>query len=395
MEYRAITPEDYGEFRRCTKYAFTVAPEYMAYWLPDNQDLSIAKAVFDGGKMVSIAQVLPFKVFFGDTLIPMGGYSGVATPPEYRRKRYVRHLLFHSLSEMRDNKVPLSYLYPFDFSYYRKFGWEQASIYHVFKIPPSYFTGIPEVQGQMELKTADDTDEVNKIYESFARRYNSCCIREKKYWEKLLTLPKTNRYMYLWRNRQGDPKGYVIYDNLEKSTDPVFEVDIRFREWAALDGEARLGIFRFLRDHDSQIKQIIMRTPPDVPVIPYLNNPRCQFEVWAGFMARIVDVVQAFEAKSYPPGLAGKVRFRVTDDFCTWNNDAFTMTIEGGMARVTGGASNVDFATDICTLAALYVGFWSLKDAYEIGRIRDISAADVDRFSPLFSERIPYLINFF
>jgi predicted acetyltransferase len=138
-----------------------------------------------------------------------------------------------------------------------------------------------------------------------------------------------------------------------------------------------------------------MRTPPGIPVTPYLNNPRCKYEIWAGFMARIVDVVQAFEAKSYPHTLAGKVRFRITDEFCDWNNDSFTLTIEGGNAKVTTGATDVDFATDICTLAALYVGFWSLKDAFDIGRIHDISAADAGRFNPLFAERIPYLINFF
>jgi predicted acetyltransferase len=395
MEYRTITPEEYDEFRRITKYAFTVSQDHLDYWLSKDMDLSIAKAVFDGGKMVSIAQVLPFRVFFGDTLIPMGGYSGVATPPEYRRKRYIRHLLFHSLSEMRDNKVPLSYLYPFDFSYYRKFGWEQASSVHILKIDPEYFHGIAEVDGQMKLTEPDETKDLNEVYEVFARRYNSCCQRDKNYWKKLLTPPNTNRYGYLWYDSLGSPGGYLIYDILEKAADPMPQLNLRFREWAALNGNARLGIFRFLRDHDANIERIIMRHPSDIPVVPYLNNPRVEYEIKPGFMARIVDVVQAFEAKSYPPGLAGKVRFQITDEFCNWNTDAFTLTIEGGKARVVGGASDVDFATDICTLAALYVGFWSLKDAFDIGRIHDITAADVDRFSPLFSERIPYLINFF
>ena len=211
----------------------------------------------------------------------------------------------------------------------------------------------------------------------------------------MLTPPKINRNTYLWRDGNGAPRGYLIYDNQDKGVGAEFEVNTRFREWAALDHDARLGIFRFLRDHDSQIKEITMRTPPDVPVIPYLNNPRCEYKISAGFMARIVDVKQAFEAKSYPKGLAGQVRFRVKDDYCTWNNDTFTLKIEDRKATVSTGVSEVDFLTDICTLAAIFTGFWTLREAFEYRKIKGISREDVERFGPLFIERTPYLINFF
>lgn len=395
MEYRSITSEEYDEFRRITKYAFTSPPDLLEYWLPDDVDFTIAKAAFQGSQMVSITQVLPFKVFYGDTLIPMGGFSGVATPPEYRRKRYVRNLLFHCLKEMQEKGVPVSYLYPFDFSYYRKFGWEQASVLHRIKCPPSYFAGIPEVRGQMERKSPDDTDELNMVYETFAKRYNSCCQRDDKYWKKLMTPPKMNRHTYLWRNAQGEPGGYIMFDNTDESKPFEMIVNMLFREWVALDGDARLGIFRFLRDHDSQMREIIMRSAPDVPVVPYMNNPRCTYEIQAGFMNRIVNVKQALEAKSYPPGLAGKVRFRIKDDFCDWNDGSFVLEIEGGKAKVALGASKVDFATDIQCLSAIYTGFWNLCDAFELGKVHDITRKDVRNFEPLFAEKTPYLANFF
>jgi predicted acetyltransferase len=395
MEVRQIATEEYDQFRRICKYAFTVLPEVMPYWLPDDLDLTWTRAVFDNGKMASITQVIPFRVFYGDALIPMGGYSGVATPPEYRRKGYVRQLLFHSLKDMRDNGVPLSYLYPFEFSYYRKFGWEQASVFHNLTFSGSVFHGIKEVEGAMEQKAPEDIEEMNTVYETFAKRYTSACVRDKRYWKMILTPPKRNRFAYLWRNSQGEPRGYIMFDNQEKTGGSEFEVNMLTREWAALDHEARLGVFRFLRDHDSQINEIMLRTAPGVPVRAYMNNPRCKYQVEPGCMARIVDVKQAFEVKSYPPGLAGKVRFRVKDDFCEWNDHVFTLTIEGGKAEVTTGGSEADFSTDICCLAAIYTGFWSLGYSFEVDRIHDISWEDVQRFSPLFREKIPYLINFF
>ena len=83
------------------------------------------------------------------------------------------------------------------------------------------------------------------------------------------------------------------------------------------------------------------------------------------------------------------------DEYCSWNNDTFTLKVEGGKAIITSGASAVDFSLDICTLAAIYTGFWNLEDAFEYGKIQDISRGDVQRFEPLFVERIPHLINFF
>ncbi len=394
MEIRSVTKEEYDEFRRICKYAFSLEPEVLQYWLTDDLDLSWTNALFDGGKMVSVTEVMPFKVFFGDALIPMGGLSGVATPPEYRRKGYVRKILFHCLEDMRENKVPLSYLYPFEFSYYRKFGWEQASVFKVLKFSPSVFQGIDEVKGVMEEKDPEDTDELNAVYEAFVKEYTSACERDKKYWKMILTPPKTDRHVYLWRNSKGDPRGYYIYHN-EKKPDSEWEYKMVTREWAALDGEARLGIFRFLRDHDSQINEVSLRTAPGVPVRPYMNDPRCKYDLEPGFMGRIVDVKQAFEAKVHPPSLAGQVRIGLKDEFCSWNNGSFTLKIDGGEAVVTPGTAEVDFTTDIKCLSAIYIGFMTLEGAHDLGKIQDISMADVKKLSPLFVERTPYLINFF
>ncbi len=394
MEIRSITKEEYDEFRRICKYAFSVEPEVIPYWLPDDLDMSWTKAVFDGGKMVSVTQLMPFKVFFGDALIPMGGFSGVATPPEYRRKSYVRKLLFACLENMRDNKVPLSYLYPFEFSYYRKFGWEQASVFQQLKFSPSVFHGIDEVKGTLEQQDPEDSDDLNAVYEAFVKIYTSACQRDKKYWKMILTPPKRDRHVYLWRDSTDDPRGYIIFDN-EKKPDAEWEYNMVTREWAALDGEARLGIFRFLRDHDSQINEISLRTAPGVPVRPYMNDPRCKYDLEPGCMGRIVDVKQAFEAKVYPPSLAGQVRIGLKDEFAPWNDGAFTLKIEGGKAVVTPGTAEVDFTIDIKCLSAIYIGFITLEEAHDLGKIQDISMADVKKLSPLFVERTPYLINFF
>jgi predicted acetyltransferase len=112
-------------------------------------------------------------------------------------------------------------------------------------------------------------------------------------------------------------------------------------------------------------------------------------------MGRIGDVKQAFEAKIYPPSLAGQVRMRIKDDFAPWNDGTFTLKIDGGKAKVTSGTAEVDFTTDIKCLSAIYIGFMALEEAYDLGKIYDISSADVKKFSPLFAERTPYLINLF
>ena len=54
------------------------------------------------------------------------------------------------------------------------------------------------------------------------------------------------------------------------------------------------------------------------------------------WMARLIHVRKALEARGYPPGLEAAVEFRVEDALLPTNSRAYRMEVSGGQARGRG-----------------------------------------------------------
>src|SRR4051812_40976544 len=68
--------------------------------------------------------ILELKTWINGYPFAMGGIAGVATWPEFRRHGMVKKLLIHALQTMKAAGQTISFLHPFEFPFYRKFGWE-------------------------------------------------------------------------------------------------------------------------------------------------------------------------------------------------------------------------------------------------------------------------------
>ena len=75
-------------------------------------------------KLAGKVHIIPLEIFLNGQVFKMGGINAVATWPEYRRQGIIKHLLYHSIKEMKKNGQTLSFLSPFSFPFYRKYGWE-------------------------------------------------------------------------------------------------------------------------------------------------------------------------------------------------------------------------------------------------------------------------------
>ncbi|OAA21216.1 GNAT family N-acetyltransferase [Kosmotoga sp. DU53] len=80
--------------------------------------------VYDSNKLVAAYLLYPFQIRFRNSMIPMGGIGMVCSRPDYRGKGTIRFMLEKSIETMRDKGMIVSMLYPFNVSFYRKYGWE-------------------------------------------------------------------------------------------------------------------------------------------------------------------------------------------------------------------------------------------------------------------------------
>ncbi len=131
MQYRAITGEqELATYREMVRLAFNVSQEHVDFsqsispFTPDN-----SRGMFDDeGRLLCGMLILDNGALYfrGENPIPTALISAVASPPEHRRKGYIRRMFEGMFHEQRELGVALTALYPFYFPFYRSFGYELA-----------------------------------------------------------------------------------------------------------------------------------------------------------------------------------------------------------------------------------------------------------------------------
>jgi predicted acetyltransferase len=350
---------------------------------------------FVDGQLAAKLTVLEFQTWLHGKSFAMGGVAGVATWPEFRRKGMVGQLLRHALKAMKDAGETVSFLYPFEFSFYRKYGWETYVHLLKYEIPTELLPRFDiEEAAKMERISSKDWKLLSGIYEDYAKRYNGMLIRNEEWWtNRYFKLKKGNAVTY--RNAQRELTGYIYYQVMDK----IFTV----HELVFLDEEARRGLWKFIADHDSMIQKVILQAPSDDKLPFLLSNPRIKQEIVPYFMARIVDVEDFMGEYPFTNAGDGKPLFiKVSDQHAEWNNGLFEIHInDAGEAKVLKHSDLKDsdqgtaqLTCDIQTLSACLMGYQQATFLHQIGRIQG-DAADVLRLEKLIPERSTYLADFF
>lgn len=320
----------------------------------------------------------------------MGGIAGVATWPEHRRQGLVAKLLGHSLETMRANGQTVSFLHPFQFGFYRKFGWETYIEHKRYELRREQLPPATPVRGSVR-RVAMDGAVLNPVYEAYASRYTGTLVRPPWWWEERIFRGRKGQAA-LYERAPGQPAGYVIY----QVADRTLTVD----ELVALDDEARRALWGFLRNHDSMIDKLTLQAPSDDALPFLLPDPRVKQEIVPYFMARLVDAA-AFVA-AYPfvaGGPSATIRLRVHDAHAAWNDGAFALAVdEAGRGRLApvpdGAADDGALACGIGALAAMLLGYQRPAFLHAAGMLSGPAdaVAELERVLPA---RTTYLLDFF
>ena len=129
--------------------------------------------------------MIDFETWIAGKTVAMGGVASVATYPEYRRGGRVASLLRHALLEMKNKGQTISFLHPFQISFYRKFGFEVLSNWKKLKLKKEDFKPLPQVNGKVRRIALEHVYEnLNPIYEEFAKRFNGMLVRSESWWKE-------------------------------------------------------------------------------------------------------------------------------------------------------------------------------------------------------------------
>jgi predicted acetyltransferase len=331
------------------------------------------RALFDD-QMRATMTLLPFQLYVGGAVIPMGGIASVASVPENRRSGYVAQLLTRSVREMKEQGVPLSGLYPFNQEFYRRLGWDVAcaEIAHVF--PPEKLHRFRKYPGVIQRYVPDDLDwaALEDIYARWAQLRLGYMVRgNRSHWEQWVgsVYMRYQAHSAIWRPEPGArPEGYLLYWFKE---DEPGKRTLVVRELVALSVAAERALLGFIGNHDSQVRSIRMLTHRDYPVWHLLDDLRdVESTLFSRWMLRLVDLKAAFAARPWPADAVGTLTIAVQDDQAPWNQSTWRVQFEAGHAAVTAApAETPALSASVQTWAQLYAGFVSPADAVATGRL--------------------------
>lgn len=393
MLIRTMKPEDLQECFKLMEFAFQVE------WTPEMRKERMARmnpgemlGAFVEGELAAVLRIIPLNIHLGEHTFPMGGIASVATWPEYRRQGLVAQLLTHALQQMKERGQIWSFLHPFKFSFYRKFGWELFTEFKQYEILTDQLPAASPTNGRVVKE--ENLDVYKQVYAAYASRFNGPLVRDQAWWEwNVMTLKNANGMHFVYYDENGAAKGYILYS--------VKQRIMTIQELVYLDDEARRGLWTFIRNHDSMIDKAVWKAPVSDPLPLLVDNPRIKQEIVPYFMARVVDAESVL--RDYPFAATGEtteVQLKLRDEYAPWNNGLYTVRIAGDGRALVNRASEQpgevgdDLVCDIQTLSALLLNYVRPGLLHETGRLQG-PAEMVERLEKRIPARTAYLPDFF
>ena len=394
MEIRELTKDHNQELHDLNVYAFRLEDnEETKKWVEDCFANGIAYGAFSEGKLKSSVIVFPFEMYHHGRILKMGGIGNVSSYPEVRGQGTIRQLLEKALEEMRDQGYVLSYLAPFSYRFYRKFGYEVAFEQRQYQIMPEDFGLFEAPENRVErVRYEEQKEAVQAIYEKKVAQSLGPVRRTDWLWEKKF-LPSDKKKVALYRDDEERPKGYLVYEFTGEGKN-TFHI----HELMALSGKAERALWDYIGTHSSSFERFTFTGRADQRLSHLFHEANVKQQMNAHMMARIVDMENFL--KQFPFKSAEKRDFllEVTDDTAKWNNKVFKLSFDGDDITVTteekSGKTSSYLKADIQTWTQLFMQF---KTADELSFEGSLSGSEetAQAFKALLPQGTPELYDYF
>lgn len=397
LKMKKLTIEHLEQYNQLLRYVFQVTNNELIKKGWEEREIVDAKTPvlektdvlgwFDGEKLVSSVAVYPFQVMIFGKIYDMGGLTGVGTFPEYSNQGLMHKLLLQTLTNMRDKKQSISYLYPYSIPYYRRKGWEIVSDKIKFEVKDYQLPKNIQVSGYVERVTIED-DIVKEVYSRFANQTHGAMLREELAWNQYWLWDYENLTAAIYYNEKKEADGYVLY----WIADEVFYI----KDMIFINEEARSGLWNFISAHFSMISKVEGNIHMDEPLAFLLEDADIKEFISPYIMARIVDL-EDFISK-YPFKPDNKERswiFTLDDPLLSWNQGVFNLRIhpdgKGEIIR-TGEPSNSKI--NIQTMTTMLLGYKSPDYLNKIGRL-SCTPEILDMLEDSIEQQTSYFSDYF
>lgn len=320
--------------------------------------------------------------------LPSVGIGGVATLPEYRRSGCIREIFNEIFRIAPERGWATSYLYPFSYSYYRKFGYERVIQRKTIRFPVSVLGSVERNTGAVLYDDESRLGDILLIYGRYAAKYNMMFPRDENTRAYSAEPHKSKKWTYIWYDKSGSPSSLATV-NAENGC-------LNVKELAYSDLNGLYGILGFLRMFEGQVHEFYFTDLPEDSELDFIADSysECRYELQNSAQGRVLLVETLLKNNLYPdePG-----HFRLfADDPLEYNRGIYEVEYADGKSsvkKISGG--EFDISAEIPALSRIMLGcdvFDASKAAYLPGIKLNNSAGD---FFRAFPKRKHHLHDYF
>ena len=291
FKMRELDKRDLEQFNALLQYAFQVTSYDLFQTGWEQDEIKYAKRPileeayvlgwFYQDRLASMIVVYSMKVNVHDTIIDMGGITGVATYPEYTGRGLIHALMRHALDYIHRNGMLLSFLYPYSIPFYRKMGWEIVSDKLSFTVKDTQLPKMRPVDGMVE-RVSLDSEDYHNVHSYFALQRHGALIRDSLSWEEYWRWDNDDMIAAVYYSKEHKPLGYVVY----YIANEIFHI----KEMVYLNIEANYGLWNYISAHFSMITQVQGDNYSGEPMAYLFEDSEITETISPYIMARIIDV---------------------------------------------------------------------------------------------------------
>lgn len=388
-----LTKSDYEELFTLIKYAFHKVPTGGQAAFDFFAEHSLNYGFKTADKITSDVIVTPFDVNFHGTTYPATGIGYVASYPETRGNGGIREIMAEILRDEHANGVALSYLAPFSYGFYRRFGYEHVFNQLQITWPAADFPQGEKGLGQIERLEFDAAQPLMAdVYGNNPDMQRGALKRELWWWQYWYGKKLSELHFALYKDATGQPQGYVIYH---------FDgMNFTIKEWVANTMDAQNATARFIQSHAGAFETFSYTSPQSDPskihVLHQMAEPnKAQLTLVPDMQARIVDVV-AF-LNQYPIRSHAPQAFvmAIHDANAPWNEGVFTVGENWQTRLLEDSTEEADFSADIQALTQWLMGYRTFTELVFAGQIVVNSDLNLAAFDHLIQIDKPILADYF
>jgi predicted acetyltransferase len=386
------------QFLEAAELAFgdRVRDEDVADWA-STFEADRAVAAYDGDRIVGTAGILSFDLTIPGGIAPSAGVTIVGVQPTHRRRGILRRMMRRQIDEIHERGEATAVLWASEGGIYQRFGYGLATLATKFEVARdrSQLRAPREPVGRIRFVDLDEARRLlPPIHDALAPDRPGFFTRTPAFWDaEVFRDPErwrrgASEAFYVVHETDGRTDGFARYRIREQWGDGAPGSSVIVTDKLALSPAAELDLWQYLLGIDLMARLEAWNVAPDDPLILNILEPRrLGIGVGDGAWLRLVDLAAALTQRRYAAD--GRVVLDVRDEFCPWNAGRWSLTVEGGIARVepTGDAAHLHL--DITDLGAAYLGGFSFGQLAGAARVAELEPGALARADALFRTARP------